>query len=166
MIFHMARRETGDEAFWNGLRNVVRTRMFRSASWTDFASELGAAAGKDMGPFFREWIGKAGAPSLSLSDVREERSGTAWRISGHVKQRPPYYTLRVPLRVETAGKPVDVLVSMDGEFASFTVTTTDRPAALRLDPDVDLFRRLDPREIPPTVNGIRGSDTDPCHMTF
>ena len=158
MIFHMAQRETGDKAFWNGLRNVVRTRMFRSASWTDFARELGAAAGKDMGPFFREWIGKAGAPSLSLSDVREEKSGTAWRISGHVKQRPPYYTLKVPLRVETAGKPVDLLVSMDGGIASFTVTTTDRPSALRLDPDVDLFRRLDPREIPPTVNGIRGSD--------
>ncbi|MFA6147020.1 MAG: M1 family aminopeptidase [bacterium] len=158
MIFHMARREIGDEAFWNGLRNVVRTGMFRSASWTDFARELGAAAGRDMGPFFREWIGKAGAPSLSLSDVREETSGTAWRISGRVKQRPPYYSFKVPLRVETSGKPVDVPVSMDGEFASFTVTTTDRPVALRLDPDVDLFRRLDPREIPPTVNGIRGSD--------
>jgi hypothetical protein len=158
MIFHMARREIGDEAFWNGLRNVVRTRMFRSASWADFARELGAADGKDMGPFFRQWIGKAGAPSLSLSDVRVERSGTAWRISGHVKQRPPYYTLRVPLRVETAGKPVDLLVSMDGGIASFAITTADRPSAIRLDPDVELFRRLDPREIPPAVNGIRGSD--------
>lgn len=158
MIFHMARRETGDEAFWNGLRNVVRTRMFRSASWSDFARELGAAAGRDMDPFFREWIGKAGGPSLSLSDVREKTSGTAWRISGRVRQRPPYYTLKVRLRVETSGNPVDVPVSMDGESASFTATTTDRPTALRLDPDVDLFRRLDPREIPPTVNGIRGSD--------
>ena len=158
MIFHMARRETGDGAFWNGLRNVARTRMFRSASWTDIARELGAAAGKEMEPFFREWIGKAGAPSLSLSDVRAERSGTGWRISGRVRQRPPYYTLRVTLRAETAGSQVDLLLPMDGESVPFGITTADRPSVLRLDPDVDLFRRLDPREIPPTVNGIRGSD--------
>ncbi len=31
------------------------------------------------------------------------------------------------------------------------------PRKLVVDPETDLFRRLDPSEIPPTVNGIRGS---------
>lgn len=157
MIFHMARRETGDEAFWAGLRSVARDRLFRTASWEDFAREFGSAAGRDMGPFFRRWIGSAGAPFLSLSDVRAERDGKGWSVRGRVLQETPVYDLKVPVRLETAGAPVDILVPMKGKEGTFAIASNDRPTSLLLDPDVDLFRRLHPSEIPPTVNGIRGS---------
>ncbi|HWS14727.1 MAG TPA: M1 family aminopeptidase, partial [Candidatus Methylomirabilis sp.] len=157
MIFHMARREIGDEAFWAGLRSVVRDRLFRTASWDDLSERIGSAAGRDMGPFFRRWIGSAGAPFLSLSDVRAERDGKGWSVTGRVRQEKPAYDLKVPVRLETAGKPVDLLVSLSGEQAPFVIASDDHPRSLLLDPDVDLFRRLHPSEIPPTVNGIRGS---------
>jgi hypothetical protein len=153
----MARKEAGEEAFWEGLRAVARERMFLTASWDDFAREVGGSAGKDMGPFFREWIGKAGAPVLALSGVRAERDGGGWKVTGRVTQQKPQYTLKVPLRLETAGKPVDITVPLAGAAAPFSIATEDAPAALLLDPGVDLFRRLDPAEIPPTVNGIRGA---------
>jgi len=158
MVFHMARMRIGDDAFWKGLQNVVRTRMFRSASWNDFAVELGAAAGADLSAFFRQWVDRPGAPSLRLSDLKAERSGTRWRISGQLKQRPPYYALRVPLRLESSAKAVDLSVSTDGASAPFTIDTERHPDTLRLDPDVDLFRRLDPLEIPPSVNRVRGAE--------
>jgi len=157
MIFHMARGEAGDEAFWEGLRTVARERLFRPASWDDIARGIGKAAGRDMVPFIRAWTGKAGAPVLSLSDVRAERDGGGWKVTGRVVQRKPYYTLKVPLRLETAGKPVDVTVPLPGAEAPFSIESGDAPDALLLDPDVRLFRRLDSSEIPPTVNGIRGA---------
>jgi len=157
MIFHMARREAGDEAFWEGLRAVARERLFRTASWDDVARGIGAAGGRDMVPFFRAWTGKAGAPVLSLSDVRAKRDGNGWKVTGRVVQREPRYALAVPLRLETAGTPVDVAVALPGTEAPFSIASGDAPAALLLDPDVQLFRRLDPSEIPPTVNGIRGA---------
>jgi hypothetical protein len=157
MVFHMARGEAGDEAFREGLRIVVRERMFRSTSWDDVAQGIGAASGKDMGPFFRQWIGGAGAPVLSLSDVRAVRDGKTWKVTGQVRQEKPYYALKVPLRLETAGKPVDIVVPLTGGDAAFEIPSGDVPQALLLDPDVDLFRRLHPSEIPPTVNGIRGA---------
>ncbi|MEK6696361.1 MAG: M1 family aminopeptidase [Candidatus Deferrimicrobiota bacterium] len=157
MIFHMARREIGDEAFWAGLRGVARDRLFRPASWDDLSERIGSAAGRDMGPFFRRWIGSAGAPFLSLSDVRAERDGNGWKVTGRVRQEKPAYDLKVPLRLETAGEPVDLLVPISGEQATFAIASDGRPTSLILDPDVDLFRRLHPSEIPPTVNGIRGS---------
>ncbi len=157
MIFHMARREIGDEAFWAGLRSVARDRLFRPASWDDLSGSIGFAAGRDMGPFFRRWIGSAGAPFLSLSDVRAERDGNGWKVTGRVRQEKPVYDLKVPLRLETAGAPVDILLPMKGEEETFAIASDDRPISLLLDPGVDLFRRLHPSEIPPTVNGIRGS---------
>jgi aminopeptidase N len=157
MIFHMARREAGEEAFWEGLRTVARERLFRPASWDDIARGIGAASGRDMVPFFRAWTGKAGAPALALSDVRVERDAGGWKVRGRVVQREPHYALKVPLRLETAGKPVDVRVAIAGGDAPFAIASGDEPAALLLDPGVELFRRLDPAEIPPTVNGIRGA---------
>jgi hypothetical protein len=74
-----------------------------------------------------------------------------------VEQREPYYALTVPLRLETAGKPVEFRVTTARGDAPFTIVSADAPVALLLDPDVDLFRRLDPSEIPPTINGIRGA---------
>jgi len=157
MIFHMARREIGDKAFWAGLRSVARDRLFRPASWDDLSDRIGAAAGRDMGPFFRRWIGSAGAPFLSLSDVRAERDGNGWKVTGRVRQEKPVYDLKIPVRLETAGAPVDTLLSMKGEEETFVISSDGMPKSLLLDPDVDLFRRLHPSEIPPTVNGIRGS---------
>jgi len=157
MIFHMARGEAGDEAFWEGLRTVARERLFRPASWDDIAGGIGTAAGRDMVPFFRAWTGKAGAPVLSLSDVRAKRDGAGWKVTGRVEQREPYYALKVPLRLETAGKPVETRVAIARGDVPFTIVSGDAPLALLLDPDVALFRMLDPSEIPPTVNGIRGA---------
>ncbi len=157
MIFHMARREIGDEAFQAGMRSVVRDRLFRTASWDDLSGRFGSAAGRDMGPFFRRWIGTAGAPFLSLSDVRAGRDGKGWKVTGRVRQETPVYDLKIPIRLETAGAPVDILLHMKGEVEKFAIASEDRPKSLALDPDVDLFRRLHPSEIPPTVNGIRGS---------
>lgn len=157
MIFHMARREIGDEAFWTGLRSVVRDRLFRTATWDDLSGRFGSAAGRDMGPFFRRWIGSAGAPFLSLSDVRAERDGKGWKVTGQVRQEKPFYDLKVPVRLETAGAPVDILVPLKGAEETFMIASGGEPASLLLDPDVHLFRRLHPSEIPPTVNGIRGS---------
>jgi len=157
MIFHMARRETGDEAFWGGLRSVVRDRLFRTASWDDFAREFGSAAGRDVGPFFRRWIGSAGAPVLSLADVRAERDGNGWNVTGRVRQEKPVYDLKIPVRLETVGKPVDIVLSMKGEEEAFAIASAGMPTSLALDPDIHLFRRLHMSEIPPTVNAIRGS---------
>jgi hypothetical protein len=158
MVFHMARKEVGDEAFWDGLRTVVREKLFRPATWDDLARGIGKSAGRDMVPFFREWVESADGPSLSLSGVRAERTGGGgWKVAGRVTQGAPFFALRVPLRLETSGEPVEIAVPLRGESAPFEIETGEASIALLLDPEVDLFRRLAPSEVPPAVNGIRGS---------
>jgi len=148
----------GDVAFWEGLRAVVREKLFRPAAWDDLARGIGRSAGRDMVPFFREWVESVDGPSLSLSGVRAERTeGGGWKVTGRVTQGAPFFALRVPLRLETSGKPVEIAVPLRGGAAPFEIGTGEAPSALLLDPDVDLFRRLAPSEVPPAVNGIRGS---------
>ena len=157
MVFHMARRLAGDDAFWKGLRDVVREKMFREATWGDFARAFGRESGFDFAPFFRQWVERGGAPVITLSGVTAERKGEGWRISGRVVQEEPCFDLRLPMRLVTEEGEIDTVLNVSGEATPFSLPAGATPRTLLLDPEVDLFRRLDPSEIPPTVNAIRGS---------
>jgi aminopeptidase N len=157
MVFHMARRLVGDEAFWEGLKAVFREKCFQRASWDDFAMALGRSSGDDLKAFFRQWVTRPGAPRLALGDVEAKADRQGWTVTGILTQQRPYYDLEVSLRLETDGDKIETRISSTGRKAFFTLRSDTRPGRLVVDPNVDLFRRLDPSEVPPTVNGIKGS---------
>jgi len=157
MVFHMARRLVGEDAFWGGLRDVFAQRCFERASWDDFAEAWGRRAQRDMKPFFTEWVSRTGGAFLALEKIESKKQGQAWTVTGLLVQGKPYFQLQVPLRLETQGAPVETYVSIDSKEAPFTLRSLNRPRRLVADTDVDLFRRLHPSEIPPTINGIKAS---------
>jgi hypothetical protein len=157
MVFHMARRLAGDEAFWKGLAEVARKKMFREATWDDFARAFGKTSGADFTRFFRQWVNHPGAPVIALQGVKANRAGKGWRVSGRISQKKPYYNLSVPLRLIASDGKTDTVIKVSGKEARFAMASASRPLRLIVDPEVDLFRRLDATEIPPSVNGIRGS---------
>lgn len=159
MVFHMARRRAGEEAFWGGLRTVAREKLFRPAAWHDFAAAIGAAGEVPMTDYFRQWVDRPGAPVLSLGGIRQQRTTDGWEVSGTLRQRPPFYDLRVPVRLETASGIEEAVVGLQGAEASFHFRTASAPRRLLADPEADLFRRLEATEIPPAVNGVRGSES-------
>jgi hypothetical protein len=157
MVFHMARRLLGDEAFWASLREVFQEKLFQRASWDDFALAFERASGRNLGPFFQQWVARPGAPALALQDVEASEGKEGWTITGRVVQQAPYYDLEVPLRLELDGPAIDAKIALTGQAAAFTLRSKSPPSRIVVDPDVDLFRRLDPGEIPPDINGIKGS---------
>jgi len=157
MVFHMARRMAGEEAFWGGLREVAREKMFREATWGDFADAFGRKSGIDFAPFFRQWVERRGAPVVALEEVKAVPTGEGWHISGRVVQEPPYFDLRIPLRLVTDKGKTDTVLPVSSGDTPFSLSAEAPPRALVIDPDVDLFRRLFPSEIPPTINAVRGS---------
>jgi aminopeptidase N len=159
MVFHMARKNVGDDVFFAGLRAVVREKVGTTASWDDFDRAFPRDRSIDPASFFHRWVDRPGAPVLALAGVRTTRNGTRWKVTGRLVQGKPFYELQVPLRLETEGRPLAASIPISGEDARFTLFSESRPVRLVVDPEVDLFRRLDPSEIPPLVNGIRGSES-------
>jgi Peptidase family M1 domain len=157
MVFHMARRMAGEEAFWGGLRDLAREKMFRYATWDDFAGAFGRKSGIDFAPFFRQWVERRGAPVVALDAVKAVPAGEGWHISGRVVQEQPYFDLRLPLRLVNDDGKIDTVLKVSSGVTPFSLFSNAPPRKLVIDPDVDLFRRLFPSEIPPTVNAIRGS---------
>jgi len=147
---------------------VYRSRRYGAAAWSDFTRAFSRAAGKDLAPFMNQWLARPGAPGLSLQGVAGVRKDGGWSVSGKAVQAGPLYDLRLPVLLETAGKPVERSIRLARERTEFAVASPDRPKRLLLDPESQLFRRLAPEEIPATVNSLKGSQrlvavlTDDC----
>lgn len=158
MLFHMVRIMIGDQAFFGALREICRERLYRTASWSDFSRAFSQSSGRDLAPFMEQWLARPGGPHLALANVTRRREGAGWAVSGTIVQTPPFYLVSVPLRLETAVGSEHRSVVSDRERTDFLITAAAPPRRLALDPDMELFRLLDPGNLPPTVSRIKGSE--------
>ncbi|MGB5987747.1 MAG: M1 family aminopeptidase [Desulfobacterales bacterium] len=161
MVFHMLRRLAGDEIFWGALSDIYSKKLFSPASWQDFRRAFEARAGDDLkvalGAFFNQWVARPGAPQLSLESVARTPHSGGWQVSGRVRQTPPVYSLPLALRIETQSGAVEQGLVLAAEATAFSFIVDDKPLRVLLDPEVEIFRRLSPQEVPATVNAIKGA---------
>lgn len=158
MVFHMLRRQIGEEAFWGGLRHIAETRMFEQIGWDEFAATFSRLSGQDLTPFFNQWVQRPGAPRLRFADVKAERSGNEWRVAGRIVQQGRPFTLEMPLVLKTEGDTIHTQLAVRQQDSPFELRSPSPPRRLLADPDAHVFRRLEPTEIPASVNNVRGSD--------
>ena len=156
MVFHMLERRLGRERFDAVLRRVYRDHLHRAASWETWRKEFSKEAGEDLGWFFDQWVPRPGAPSLSLGDVSRSEAGSGWIVRGELRQKEGAWRLLVPLAFEGEGKTETRTVEVAGASSEFSVELPFRPERLVADPDQDLFRRLDPAEVPPVLSLLLG----------
>ena len=157
MVFHMLRGLIGDEAFWKGLQGIARDGLGKEYGWADLQRHFGAVSDVDLDAFFAQWVERPGAPHLSLADVEVTKTGPVWQISGNISQDGPVYQLAVPLQLVTEGLVYEQVIDLTGSQEPFVFTVAEQPVSLAVDQDSRLFRRLDPAELPATVNDLRAS---------
>lgn len=162
MFFHMLRRTLGDESFLAGLRAFYRDYLFQTAGFAELESSFRQVAGVDPTPFFRQWLQRTGAPSLRLVEARSEPTGDGFSLKAVIEQTQdgPPYSLRLPLAISLEGESQvrSWEVELDQVRQGFEIRLPSRPLRLDLDPEFDVFRRLDRREIPPALSQIFGAE--------
>ncbi len=163
MLFHMMRRELGDETFVKGLRSLYAGFKFRRAGFDDVRKAFESASGRDLSSVFTPWVTRAGAPRLKLRDVVASPSGSAWSVSGILEQTQagPAYTLTVPVAVTVEGRPeaLQTVVRASERATRFSLAAPARPLRLDVDPEFDVFRMLDVEEAPPALSAAFGAET-------
>jgi hypothetical protein len=94
-----------------------------------------------------------------MLSLRSERPGD-YRLRVAIRQDQPgeLYELTVPLAVTLAGEPQTLIfsLSIDERESEFEFTLPAPALRVDLDPYFDVFRRLDPRETPPTLGDLFG----------
>ena len=164
-VFHMIRQKLGDRVFWDCLRRIYKERLFVRTSWDDFRDifvRIGGWDALEAKVFFDQWIGRSGAPVLSLQDVQSHPDGTdasdSFLTTGSILQRSPWYDLDITVAVKLSqNERIDTKVRIKDGSASFSIRSARAPVKIIADPDVNTFRLLYPEEIPAAVNSIKGS---------
>ncbi|RTZ61583.1 MAG: M1 family peptidase [Gammaproteobacteria bacterium] len=152
MFFHMLKNRLGKSIFINGLRRLYSDFLFRQASFDDIRRSMEAASGEKLDAFFDQWIKRAGAPALALADARQASTDGGNVVNFSLKQTQPgdVYDLRIPVVIRLSGQsePLRKVVRMSKKSQQFTFPVSAEAVSLAIDPQYDLFRQLDPSEIP------------------
>ncbi len=161
MVLHQIRRELGDEAFWQGLREFYAAHEFQPSSWTDLLRSFPRAQGRTIDPaaFRAMWLDRSGAPTVWLDSVDDspnkirlrqtmESGGEAW------------FAFDVPVRAQYEdGSTANLSISLSGATGEITAPSKSRLTRVEIDPDFEVMRRLHRSEIPTTLSRVLGADS-------
>jgi aminopeptidase N len=162
MAYHMLRLSVGDDAFRKAIARFYRDFKGKRATFTDFEKAIEAVSGRDFTRFFQDWVGRAGAPVLSV-EVTAVRQGSApgpgaYAVDGMLRQTQAGepFAIDVPMVLQTPKGIVRQVVHLESAEQRFSMASADAPLMLHVDPRFDVFRKLDPRETPPSIGQIFG----------
>lgn len=153
-FFHMLRDEIGAKAFDAGLRRIWERYRLKTAGWSDLRSAFEQTSGRDLRRFFIQWLERPGAPALAVAETKATQDNGRWRVELRLTQAEPGYALTVPVAVETASGRQIFRIAMDGPQGKGSFVVMERPLAVAVDPDHELFRRLAPGEAPPILRDV------------
>jgi hypothetical protein len=156
MVFHMLRQMVGEVDYWAALRRFYQSFRFKMASWGAIFSAFTATTQKDFKVFKAQWIDRAGAPFLSLETVKLTQAAPPYRLEVEIAQMPPY-VLEVPVDIETERQTVHRTVTLTEPLNRRLFVLEDRPLAVHVDPEFQIFRRLHRAEVPPTIGQALGT---------
>ncbi len=161
MFFHMLRSELGDQAFVSALRNFYENYKFHFATFTDIEKSFETAVGRSLKPEFDQWVTRAGAPEIRLRDAETGRHGDGYTVKAAIEQvqQGKPYRLRIPVAVTMEGseKAFQSVIETQAGKKDFEISVPARPLRIDIDPEFDVFRRLDRDEIPPAISQALGA---------
>ncbi len=137
---HMLRREIGDDAFSQGIRDYYRTYRDSNALTRDFRDVMERASGRHLGTFFDQWIFQPAYPDLAVSWSPADTG-----IELTIRQLQGHHTYDFPLDVDIVspdGKRTRHTVRVSSKNATFTLPFDGRAADVVPDPDVQLLARF------------------------
>ncbi len=162
MLFHMLRRQLGDEVFRQGLQALYRQQRYRVAGFADVEAAFSGVAGRPLQAFFQQWVQRSGSPSLRVTRARVRRADGHHRLSALIEQTQPgaAYALRLPVAVQLEGEEAawQTELMMDNKQLQLSLDLPAVPLRLDIDPEFDVFRRLDRNEIPPAISQAMGAE--------
>ncbi|MCD6367154.1 MAG: M20/M25/M40 family metallo-hydrolase, partial [Bacteroidales bacterium] len=159
MMWQMLRRKLGDKTFLKGMRLFYKNNKFRAASYADIRKAMEEVSGISLEAFFNQWVNRTGAPELAIKTVKTDLYGGKYRVNITLEQIQPYdvFNIDVPINVGTEKGIESFVFNMDKKEQDFQISLNSKPLKLAVDPQYDIFRILNPNEVPPTLSKIWGS---------
>ncbi len=162
MMWQMLRRKLGDENFLLGIQLFYENNKYKTASYTDMQKAMEETSGIDLTSFFDQWVNRTGAPELGIQEIKIDMYAGKYRIDISIEQKQDdeVFNVDIPINIATDDGVETFVFNMDKKEQDYQITLNSKPLKLVIDPQYDVFRILNPAEVPPTLSKIWGSSNN------
>jgi len=138
-VLHILRRQVGDQAFWDGLRQYYARFRSGNALTEDFQRVMETASGQKLGWFFEQWIYRPGQPHLEVEWDLPRKNRLRLRVR-QMQEGPPF-TFPLDIQAISADGALSQTWAMDisSRQAELTVKCRFEPGQVIPDPDTWLL---------------------------
>jgi aminopeptidase N len=159
MFFFMLRDHLGEAVFDRSLQGLWNTRRFKVTSWQHLQQMFGMISGQNLEPFFTQWLDRAGAPTITITEAKNTQTDSGYALSITLEQPSPTYQLSVPVAIESEEGTEIHQLNLQQNQQTFPLAVQNKPLSVTLDPDLRLFRQLAPGEAPPILREVMVNPT-------
>ncbi len=140
-ILHMLRNYLGDDAFFAGLNDYLKTYEYGNAEAHQLRLSLEKVSGKDLNWFFNQWYFGNGNPKLSYTSTYEP---VKKEVTVTIEQsQTPLFQFPLTIDVFDNGKPVRQKVWVDAkEKNTFTFSASKSPDLININADGILLSEI------------------------
>ena len=161
MFNNMLRYELGDEIFLKAYAKFNIDNKFRKASFNDIKASFETVTGKDLTPFFDQWLKRIGAPTLKLTDVNVKEKKEQYTLSFNIAQtqNEDVFDVNIPVVVylENETTVTHEKINLSERKQEYSFNYSGKPLRVDIDPQFEIIRRLDRQEVPATLSQVFGS---------
>lgn len=158
MIFHMLRKDIGDDKFYSALRNFISQNSGKKASWEDLRSVFERAAERDMSVFFSQWLNTTELPVLSFGNPLVRYIKGRYNIEFDLVQTDRAFRFSLPVSFHTSAGVKQHTFKVNGKVTRIGITLDQIPDKIVVDEHYDILRSLAAEETPPLLSSHFGSD--------
>ena len=142
---HLLRFELGDRVFFDGVREYLARHQGGSVTTDDLQAAMEAVSGRDLEPWFAQWLDGVGYPELDVA--WRWRDGavelTVTQTQRAVTGTPEVFRMPVDVEVRTAKGSVVHRIDLDARRATYTLPSAERPTWVWFDEGGWLPARVD-----------------------
>ncbi|MGE5354877.1 MAG: M20/M25/M40 family metallo-hydrolase [Deltaproteobacteria bacterium] len=153
MFFHMLRNKLGDENFLSGIKDFYKNHIYRKASFSDLKNSFQKFSNSELNQFFKQWTEKTGAPKLTLSEA-ELIGDDKLKFEINQVQSGDLFELDIPVYIYTENGVQKEVLQSKNRLEKFEISIKGKVVKIEIDPYYDIFRTVDPDEVPPALSKI------------
>jgi len=141
MVLNMLRWSIGEEAFETTLRRFAEQFAWKSATTQDLEIIAEEVSGKDLSPFFLQWIESTATPEFTQEyTIYRLGGGKGFQVLGKVEQDMDTFSMPVELKIETEGEPEYKTINVTGKASDYSIESFGKPKRVVLDPNARILR--------------------------
>lgn len=146
LILHMIRCSLGEDAWWRSIRLYLRRHRAQGVETVNLIDAIQEATGKNMRPFFDQWVFKAGHPEYKVRawwDARARKAFVRVIQTQAVTDETGLFSMPVPFAFYIGGKEKRFTETVDKKDHLFSFSLPQAPDWIAFDPDHAILKKVE-----------------------